>query len=183
MDNEAALARTESEGWAVLLASTGIGKAFPNSAPRDKGKKENTSTSRIEGEEVSTFAEASEDNSVDKSRDREGRHRYRKNNCLRAKTRRAKNANSSSRRSAKVMGIEWPGSYCNGNKATPHYMVAVGGGVDTGYIFVCVHCGAVKWLPSTATDAKLFGDGRGYQKLLDKHPIARAVVAKMQRRK
>ncbi len=85
------------------------------------------------------------------------------------------------------MGIKWAGSYCNGKKLNPHYMVIVAGVIDGGYIYQCVKCHRHKWLPAHYKEAIAlgnlmvkYGDTVGYQMMLDKYPKAKVMMAKLQ---
>lgn len=88
------------------------------------------------------------------------------------------------RRSANELGIEWITAFCPDGQ--PHYLIA-NHTFDGGSLFKCYNCHKHIWLPTLIRDAtelealiKYIGTQRGYCKFLDKHQAAKVMVAKLQ---
>ncbi len=112
--------------------------------------------------------------------------RYREDNINRGEVRASDTADTSSRGSAKVMGLKWIGSYCDESHTIPHYLVEVDR-VAGQSLMLCKKCLRAKILPMYAEDYNFMhvvkakvGIEEAYQMYLDKHTEAKKVASIIQ---
>ena len=189
MGKQLSMARSEATRQTVLLASSRFGILSKESSCRDERKEEDSHVQDQEGQEISYIEEESKSKkrtaAANTSRPRAKRRRQ--SNSVRRAVGGDEGGDINPRRSAKEMDIRWPGSYCNGVMLNPHYLVAQAGMVGGGYVFRCIKCHAHKWLPVLTNDCYIlgrlmskYGDTPGYQRMLDEHPKAKVLMAKLQ---
>jgi len=186
MGEEVSLARKEAARWAVLLARAGISRVEQKASCGDKRQDKNLVAKRTAAREIINTAAQSKSNAEAKGRDGEQSPGCREDNSSGQPARSLEGRDRTSGRSAKVLGIVWPDGRCEESPTGAHWMVA-GTSIATGSIFQCKHCHAVKWLPNTMVDAEKFtilirkhGYLEGYRIMLDLHPAARNLLAKIQ---
>jgi len=180
--------RVQSDNGLLLAGS---GPRLPGNTPtsRNKRKKAATTNKKTKGRAVKDTPSASTvgaeaERSDARQRSTAGREGHEGSDKDRQPNRGAKGADRVPRRSAKELGIEWIGSYCQ--DSSPHYLIGIHK-LDGGSLFKCKYCKRHIWLPYLIEDASKFGasiDYLGaedaYHKLLDQHPEARMLVAKLQ---
>jgi len=194
MGNELPLARQASEGYAELLVriSSGVSRAKPSS--RDKREKV-TTTSRGHKVEAATNTTPKSKGSIEaKGADvrRPGRPKgHRRDNKDRKQDRGDEGEDTSTRWSAQLLGITFPGSYCDdtSTRLSPHYWIEVDK-ISVGSMFQCARCYNYLWLPGISSDAeklgnlmRQFGSNEGYCRFLNhasRRP-AKIMLAKLQR--
>ena len=189
MDNKDALARKETERQSMLLASTGIGRIGKETPRRDKRKKAHSPSKRRKGTKAIVAEEESQNSTVDKGRDGKGREqKYRQDNKSRKDTGGGESKNRTSRRSATELGIVWGDSYCSDRPTAPHAHHWMSGNevVEKGYIFHCKYCLRTRWIPMHITDSRRmqelmvkYGTEEGYLRVLNNHPVAKKLLAKL----
>lgn len=186
MVDELQMARKEEEGRPVLLASSGSRASGEPSSGRAQGRKTTTDSKGDEGGKAKNPKKASKGNAKAKGGGRRGRRRGR-SYSLRESARTTEGDNRPSGRSAKELGIEWLGDRCEKSPVTKaHFLIGMQK-VDGGVLFKCKYCHHVKWLPVTDKEAvrlanwmKVYGEDGGYQRILDLHPTAKRLIAKVQ---
>lgn len=186
MGDDISLARSEEEGQPVLLAGVRTGTPATESEGGDKrqehdsdakGTKRPKTLNTSSKGKVSSKAKGTHGGSTKlKGRISDGKDRE--------PDRGTKRKNSPRRRSAKELGIEFPGSCCPSGE--PHYYI--GDSLDDGGSFYrCIKCLKHVWLPAGMDDAHLlgvlmhkYGTTLGYQMFIDTKPEVRVKLAKFQ---
>lgn len=182
MEQKIPLARKEGERSAVLLSGTGTGEVGKGALCRDKRKKNSSHTKGDEGEaQVNPVPKRKSDAKVKGGRRGHKLQRGR-DSTSGAAVGTSEGADSSIRRSAKELGIEWPEDECAFSPGHAHYFQGKTY-VDIGQIFRCFYCGQVKWLPVgcesgqvLTTLMRIYGVEGGYQRMLDSHPEAKRLL-------
>lgn len=89
-------------------------------------------------------------------------------------------------RSARELGIEWLHFRCELSPSKAHYLQGKDY-INGGRIFECKFCHKVTWLPTEYSECqqlgawlRIYGQDAGYQRMLDLHPAARTLLAKIQ---
>lgn len=181
------MARQEEGYRPELLDSSGFGGTEEETTRRDEREEEEFSPSLREARATFHFAEESEGDAKTKGRGRKGRPKHRRGDKTGRAAGEAKDRNRTSGRSAKELGIAWPATRCEKSPKRAHFFVGSPETVDAGYVFTCLHCGRVKWLPMSVGGAHDFGAliGRhgienAYLRMLDKRPAAKRLIIKLQ---
>lgn len=187
MGKELSLAREEEEGRAVLLASPSVREFITAPSSRNERTQEPNTTKRSKGTKVKDTETKSKGSSKAKGADtRPRRQRRGRDNQNREQDRGDEGTHKSIRRSARVMGIVFPGAYCDEAKTVPHYWFEIDA-VDKGSLLQCRFCRRYLWLPMYHLDAgklsgliRRYGKNEGYCRYLDRHRPAKLLIAKLQ---
>jgi len=187
MDKEIPLARQEEVRQSVLLAGTGASETRKDATHRDSGKKASTTPQGVKGSKVRSPKKKSEgDAEVEGGGGKRGRKRGR-SYSLGDTIREAERRDTSFGRSSKELGITWLGVRCEDSPVTKAHYLVDRTKVGDGTIYECKYCHKVKWLPNTESDCiklgnflQIYGHDTGYQKILDQHPAAKSLMAKIQ---
>lgn len=195
MDNELPLARQQERP--VLLAICSDGEAIYNNSVRAEGKEENTTSAGETAETPASAKKASKAGAKAKaSATRANRaERHRRSDKDRSSDGGVEGGDSISRRrtqelvkpirSAEALGIEWFGNVCEDSPSGAHYFIATDD-VDRGKLFRCVYCHRHRWLPTSWGEIDKYNIlikkdiTAAYRKMLDQHPTAKVLVAKLQ---
>ncbi len=188
MGKELPLARSEETGQPVLLAITGSGELIVSSYNGDKRAQEPAPSKVSDGGEVEdTEAESKSSRKTKRTNAGSSKSARRgRDNQDRESDRGNERADKPARRSAKELGITFPGSYCDVVEAVPHYWTEVDI-VNSGSLLQCRFCHKHLWLPMHFPDSgqlggliKLYGKDKGYCLYLDRHRAAKMLIAKLQ---
>ncbi len=188
MENKTTLARKKKRGRKVLLVGEGTTGVVQTSSRRVKRKKETRPSKEEARKAVKATATKGKDSPNAKARDGEptGRTKHGHVDKVGKPARGTQGGDKASRRSATDLGIVWIDNRCEESPTKAHYSIG-GMMVDMGTIFECKYCHRMKWLPNTFQEVmtlgnlqQIYGLSLGYQKMLDKHPTARGLVAKIQ---
>lgn len=188
MGKEFPLARQEEEGRSVLLASTSSGESLTAASYRNERAEKTTPSEVSNGGTVEDTKAKSQDSSkAERTHASSSKHQRRRQHHKNRKSgSRDEGTHKPARRSAKDLGIVYPGSYCNSDKATPHYWTDTDT-VDGGVLFQCKFCRIYLWLPLCYEDFVRLcnlivtqGKDEGYCEYLDKHRTAKVLIAKLQ---
>ena len=186
MGKELPLARKKKFRPSVLLASARSGELASSPSHRDSGQEETVTTKRKEkGKTADTVSESKTSPEAEVPNGGSSkRRRGRQGDSNRESDRGTKGTDSICRRSAKDMGVEFPGSYCPSGEA--HYFAEVDG-VDRGILFRCIRCYKHLWLPNRYDEAEMlsnlarkYGLAGGYLVYLNSHTVAKIMIAKLQ---
>jgi len=186
MDKEIPLARKEEEGRSVLLPGSRVGEDGEGTVCRDAREK---AVSNAEGNKDSKVGGVKKKGKSNAKTKRAGRKRkvgpgptYSFGRTIRE----FEGRNRSTRRSAQELGITWLDSYCENSPTKGHLLVGATR-IDGGTVYKCSICHKVKWIPSGLDECiklgnsmKIYGQDGGYQRILDKHPAAKMLMAKIQ---
>lgn len=186
MGKELSMARSEDTEQSMLLASSGPGVSLLTSSGGDKRKKASSTINKEKGRKAKATSAKSkarakvEDSDGSASR-RKGPRQHDKN---RKSNRGAEGTDTTPRRCASELGVEWIGSYCPDGQ--PHFLI--GSRASDGWsMFRCRECGKHLLLPADLRNAvelehimKRYGATAGYCKYLDRYRNAKVLIAKMQ---
>lgn len=188
MGNELPLARKKRAGRRVLLAGLRSGGTSKKASRRNKRKEEGTVIKDEAGETITIVKKKGKDSLQIATSDASstGQAGHRRGHKARKSDRGVEGQDKATRRSAKELGIVWFDYSCSDSPTKAHCMMAIDT-VDGGDVFKCIYCHRCKWLPRSFGDAekmsnlmRTFGMEMGYQKMLDRHPAARVLIAKLQ---
>jgi len=190
MGKEFPLACKEEEGQPVLLAIASSGELIAASSIRDQRTKKIRTPRTSKGRATKNTKTKSK--SSGKIRGANGgstrQSRRKRNNKNRKSNRGYEGEDITVRRSAKILDIAYPGSYCNGTGAVPHYWQEVEK-IYGGALFKCRLCSAYLWLPTYYTDAlrlgalmHKYGTDEGYCRYLDKYIPVKVLISELQQR-
>ncbi len=187
MDKKTSLARQKEEGQSVLLAGAGNRVPGKESIRGDTRKKALSAAEGYSGGKAIGHASARAGSTKAEAGDGGRTARLRQDNKIRRAIREAKARNRQSGRSAKELGIAWLGARCEDSHVSKAHHWIGSTLVDAGTIFECKHCHKVCWLPNSLNDCvdmnrnmSIYGQDSGYQKMLDVHPAAKRLLAKIQ---
>lgn len=185
MEQEVQMAWRKGRRQSVLLAGSGTSAFQKDSAGRNKGKKKKaklSSANRGGKESETSDNEKASEGGTDTKRGRKRSGLYSPGRPART----AKGGNRGGGRSAKELGIVWPDHKCADSPTGAHHLMGKVH-ISKGTLFSCKYCDIVKWLPLVFEEAyelyrlmEIYGYSGGYQRILDKHPKARGVIAKLQ---
>ncbi len=186
MDNEIPLARQENIRRPVLLGSTGPRTTGQGALCRAEGQKASGHVRRYPKGSPISAAQAGKGYAKAKGGNgRGGKHG--RAYSLRESIREAEGRNPAPGRTAKELGIEWPGERCEESPVTHAHWFTGRTYIDGGVIFECKFCHKVKWLPTEYEHCydlgawqHIYGLTTGYQRMLDLHPSARRLLSKIQ---
>ena len=186
MGKELSMARSEDAEQSMLLADGRSGVSLLTSSGGDKRKKASSTINKEKGRKAKATSAKSKARAKvedsDGSAPKRGRPRiYDKD---RKSNRGAEGADTTVRRSASELGVEWIGSYCPDGQ--PHFLI--GSRASDGWsMFRCRGCTKHLLLPASLRDAvelehimKRYGATAGYCKYLDRYRNAKVLIAKMQ---
>lgn len=187
MEIKIPLARQEEEGRGMLLAGVRAGEDGKRAIRRNQGKKTARTAKGCSGAKAIGHASARSSGSKVKGGNGNRALRHGQSYNIRRAIREAKARNRSTGRSAQVLGITWLGSRCEDSPVSKaHHFIACTK-VDTGDIYECQYCHKVKWMPCGIDECQefdrnmqIYGCDLAYQKLLDEHPAAKRMIAKIQ---
>lgn len=186
MGKELQMARSAPDGWSVLLAGPGARRVGPAPVRRaeraqvtpliPKGKVSPSAPTPTKGKGDAATARGSREISRGKE--------YRARNLFGEPVGGLEGADTTSRRSAKVLGIKWFDSKCSKCPGAPHsHWLVEAFKVDGGGMFLCRYCHRARWLPDSLYTAEKFtahtrkvGIEKAYWFLLDAHPAARKAL-------
>jgi len=187
MGKELSLARSEEEGRSMLLAITSSGKPIAAPCLRDQRTEGDNFAKVSEGGETEDTKTKSKGSSKVKRANASAfkKARRRRDNKNRKSHRGDERAHKHARRSAKELGITFPGSYCDELETVPHYWNEIEI-VSSGLLLRCVFCSDYVWLPMFLPESlrldsliKQYGITEGYCRYLDMHREAKVLLAKM----
>jgi hypothetical protein len=186
MDKEATLARKEADRWPVLLSDSGPRTFGTRTIHRDPRSKDSIPAKGYSESTPISATQAGKSDAKVKGRGRGRPAQHRQDNPSRKPTRKVKGGDIITGRSAQELGIEWPEDRCEESPSSAHHFVTRSI-VDSGFIFTCIYCHIVKWLPSGLEDAQhlgvmmhIYGLNGGYHRMLDLHPTAKRMLCRIQ---
>ena len=190
MGKKTILPRKERRQLPVLLARTGTGEyRQEGDSGGDQGQEEAITIKGDETEEIKSAKKAGKDSSETTSTHRgRGRKAGRRGgyNLVRKSAGGDQGEDKVSGRCARELGIVWVDGRCEESPSKAHYYVGRDK-IDKGQLFECKHCHSIIWLPMDYESAQklstlmiLYGESSGYCKMLDRHPAARKIIAKVQ---
>jgi len=186
MGKEISLARQEEEGQPVLLRASGAGEDGGKAVCRDEREKANSNTKGGKSSKAGSTEKKSKSNAKAKRAGRKREPRHRPDYSSGGTVGKPESRNRATRRSAQELGITWLDAYCEESPTKGHLLVGRTR-VDGGTVYKCSVCHRVKWMPDDIEECirlgnsmKIYGEDGGYQRVLDKHPAAKRLMAKIQ---
>lgn len=186
MGKELSLARSEEAEQSMLLASGRSGVSNLASSGGDERKKASSTVNKEKGRKAKATSAKSKTRAKVKDSDGsaprcKGPRQHDKD---RKSNRGAEGADTTIRRSASELEVEWIGSYCPDGE--PHFLI--GSRASNGWsMFRCRKCAKHVLLPAEMRDAvdlehmiNRYGATAGYCKYLDRYRSAKVLIAKMQ---
>ena len=187
MDKKISLARQEEERQSMLLSGAGTGTDGERALRGAEGKEKASDSERPQRKAPISHASARESSPASKSGDGSYRAKHKQSNDARRAIREAKARNRAFGRSAKELGIEWLNARCEDSPVSKAHFLVTNTIVDEGTMFECIYCHKVKWLPNSMNGCialnkylQVYGLDGGYQRMLDDHPAAKRMLAKVQ---
>ena len=188
MGNELPMAREKRAGQQVLLVGASNGEFVPASSSRNKRKEEagtskrkalKTPLSATQAGKSSPEAKASSDDAY-KAKGHRRSHKAGKS------VREHEGRDSSSRRSASKLDVNWPEDRCWESPTHAHWFT-VGSKIGGGSIWVCKYCLRAKWMPEGWTGTDKFamdidkhGIDEAYLRWLDRQPAVVNLLRKLE---
>jgi len=186
MDKEISLARKEEERRSVLLPGSGAGEDGKGAVCRDEREEASRNAKGHKGGKIGSAKKKGKGNAKVKGRGRGRKAKSGPTYSFGGAIRKFENRNPPARRSAKELGITWLDSYCEDSPTKGHLLKGTTR-IDGGTVYKCSICHRVKWMPDNLDECiklgnsmKIYGQDEGYQRILDKHPAARRLMAKIQ---
>ena len=186
MDKEIPLARKEEKRQPVLLSDSGIGEDGEGTVCGDEREEASRNAKGHKDGKIGSAKKKGKGNAKVKGGGRGRKVKPGPTYSFGRTIREFEDGNRSTRRSAKELGITWLDAYCEESPTKGHLLVGATK-IDTGTVYKCNICHKVKWLPNDIDECiklgnfmKIYGQDGGYQRILDRHPAAKRLMAKIQ---
>ncbi|KKL19471.1 hypothetical protein LCGC14_2465150, partial [marine sediment metagenome] len=179
----------EQLGRSVLLAGAGI-RGVSQASSRGEARAKDASYAEGAESQKAISTKKARKNRANVKGDSSGSNRaegHRQNDRIRRSARGDEGGDGEGRRSAQELEIVWIGHECSDSPTGAHWLIGDSDAVDRGFLFKCKFCHRYKWLPIGTDEAltmgelmRKYGEDIGYQKMLDRKPAAKVLVAKLQ---